>query len=173
MGKKIMRTGFNKRAFIPVVFLLCTMIAIFCFSSQDGNDSNGLSQKVSRLFCRIVFTGFDELEADQQLFVISGINRVVRKAAHFSVYAVLGICAYTFFYCVGIKRKYLPAVILCALYAVLDEVHQSFTPGRSIKLTDMLIDTSGAVFGAAFTAAAIIVIIHIKEEKSHKRASGE
>ena len=33
------------------------------------------------------------------------------------------------------------------LYAILDEFHQSFSPGRTPKITDVYIDTLGIVLG--------------------------
>ena len=33
------------------------------------------------------------------------------------------------------------------IYAISDEIHQSFIPGRSAQVTDVLIDTSGVIFG--------------------------
>ena len=37
-------------------------------------------------------------------------------------------------------------VLICFLYAVSDEIHQSFVPGRACRLLDILIDTSGSAF---------------------------
>jgi VanZ family protein len=37
-------------------------------------------------------------------------------------------------------------VLICFLYAVSDEIHQSFVPGRACRLFDIFIDTSGSVF---------------------------
>ena len=110
----------------------------------------------------------------EQLFVVTEINYFVRKLAHFTAYAVLGICAYANARLLGIKLKgyFLPAVFFCAAYAIFDEVHQYFTPGRTIKITDMIIDTSGAVVGAAAAAAATVILAHIatylKTKKKNK-----
>jgi VanZ family protein len=40
--------------------------------------------------------------------------------------------------------------ILVILYAVLDEWHQSFTPGRNPALLDVSIDTAGGFLGVVF-----------------------
>ena len=45
------------------------------------------------------------------------------------------------------KRTYIYAVILCMLYAVSDEVHQYFVPGRSAGVIDVVIDTVGSILG--------------------------
>ena len=48
----------------------------------------------------------------------------------------------------GITRgQFLGALCLAFLYAITDEFHQRFTPGRTPSIYDVLIDTLGAVFG--------------------------
>jgi VanZ family protein len=42
----------------------------------------------------------------------------------------------------------LAAVTSAALYGVTDEFHQSFVPGRSAELRDLVADTTGAALGA-------------------------
>jgi len=37
--------------------------------------------------------------------------------------------------------------LLCAIYAVSDEIHQMYVPGRGAQTADVLIDCSGAVAG--------------------------
>ena len=160
---------FNKKAIIPIVLLLGTMTAIYLFSAQSGDDSNGVSHKVTRLFARLFFHEFDQMTVEQQLFVVTGLNYFVRKLAHFSVYAFLGICSYSLFYLTEIKHAYLTAVLLCAIYSVLDEVHQFFTPGRSIKIGDMVIDTVGAAFGAAIAVVAVVLIRSAGLHFAHNR----
>jgi len=38
------------------------------------------------------------------------------------------------------------ALIMCALFAVLDETLQTFTPGRNGSIFDVALDVSGALF---------------------------
>ena len=45
-------------------------------------------------------------------------------------------------------RAFGVAVLLAWLYALSDEFHQSFVPGRSADWTDILFDWLGAVLGA-------------------------
>jgi VanZ family protein len=42
------------------------------------------------------------------------------------------------------------AIILAAIYGVLDEVHQYFVPGRFLSLTDLGMNLIGAVLGGAW-----------------------
>ena len=75
---------------------------------------------------------------------------VVRKAAHFSEYALLGVLARGLFGSLRSERGVppFPAALLVALVPVVDECIQLFVPGRSGQVTDVLIDLSGLVVGA-------------------------
>ena len=68
-------------------------------------------------------------------------DAVIRKLAHVAEYAVLGALLYR-----ALRRE--PAAIaLGSLYAVTDEIHQTFVSGRHGSALDWLIDTVGVVAG--------------------------
>ena len=66
---------------------------------------------------------------------------VLRKLAHLAEYAILGALLVR-----AVRRPGL-AVALAALYAVTDEVHQTFVEGRVGAPLDVGIDTLGALAG--------------------------
>jgi len=66
---------------------------------------------------------------------------VLRKLAHVAEYAVLGALLVR-----ALARPEL-AILLGALYAVSDEIHQHFVPGRHGVWYDVLIDTAGVAAG--------------------------
>ena len=69
----------------------------------------------------------------------------------------------------NIKRKnqiYI-STMLGILYAISDEIHQSFTPGRGPKITDVFIDSLGVFFGI-IVILLIVEIINIKNKKVSK-----
>ena len=75
-------------------------------------------------------------------------DTLVKKGAHFLGYALLAL---TYLYGLSTQkgghrvRPYLVAFVLAILYAVSDEYHQSFVPGRHPSWVDaFLIDGSGA-----------------------------
>lgn len=78
------------------------------------------------------------------------MSLVVRKLAHFSEYAVLGILARGLFAARLAERGRppFPAAYLVALVPVADECLQLFVPGRSGQPTDVLIDLSGLLAGS-------------------------
>ena len=46
----------------------------------------------------------------------------------------------------SVRNMFLITIAICFLYAVSDEIHQYFVPGRACRLFDVLIDTSGSAF---------------------------
>ena len=57
-------------------------------------------------------------------------------------------------------------MIIClsigVLYAISDEIHQGFIPGRTPQITDVMIDTMGVVLGM------LCVLILFKIHKKYK-----
>jgi VanZ family protein len=51
-------------------------------------------------------------------------------------------------------RRAILAVVLAAAYGVSDEIHQSFVPGRSPEVLDVVADAAGATGGVALCALA-------------------
>lgn len=68
---------------------------------------------------------------------------VIKKSAHVFVYSVLTILVYRAFVNTGFKEKFATKYTLISnvLYAISDEYHQGFTPGREPTLRDIAIDT--------------------------------
>lgn len=71
---------------------------------------------------------------------------VVKKAAHLFEYGILATLVYRGLMGSKIEKKkaMFYSVLIAFLYGCTDEFHQSFTPGRGPKFTDVLIDTAGA-----------------------------
>jgi len=74
---------------------------------------------------------------------IARIHHMARKFGHFLIPAV----AFALLVIGPLRRRPLTALALCALFAMIDECLQIFTPGRSGKLTDVILDASGAMLG--------------------------
>ena len=52
----------------------------------------------------------------------------------------------------NIKTKVIYVVIICMLYAISDEIHQSFSDGRTPMIRDVFIDTMGSLTGSLVIA---------------------
>lgn len=84
-----------------------------------------------------------------QAETIEAIHGAVRKLAHVVEYAILGALVVR---ALDLPRRSLEsisvrALLLCGLFAGLDEFHQSFVPSRTGALSDVLLDTFGAALG--------------------------
>lgn len=72
---------------------------------------------------------------------------LLRKAGHLTVYLLLG-ASYARALRPATRRGWLLAGLLALLYAVSDEIHQRFIPGRGgSPFLDVGIDTLGAALG--------------------------
>lgn len=85
-------------------------------------------------------------EATKQVF--GDINFYVRKLAHITEYAILFTLirwsfATTHESAKEQMRRSLVSLVISVLYACSDEYHQSFVPGRSASVGDVLIDSIG------------------------------
>ena len=76
-------------------------------------------------------------------------HMLIRKAAHFTEY---GILFWLLIRGPMAERPYL-ALMLCVVYALTDEGHQVFVPGRTASLYDVALDSTGALFSHFLTTA--------------------
>ena len=72
---------------------------------------------------------------------LGGWDLLLRKLAHLTEYAILGALL------VRATRSPWLALVLAALYATSDEIHQRFVEGRHGAPLDVAIDTVGALAG--------------------------
>ena len=74
---------------------------------------------------------------------LGGWDLLLRKLAHTAEYALLGVLL------ARATGRTGPALLLGTLYAVSDEIHQTFVPGRIGSPLDVAIDTVGVAVGVA------------------------
>ena len=119
--------------------VLLWMILIFSLSSQVADESSRLSTGITQIIVKMVNEVVPNINFDLNKF-----GHVIRKCAHFFEYLVMGI-----FVINAMKRKQYKyiALLICILYAITDEFHQRFVPGRGPGIKDVLIDSIGASVG--------------------------
>lgn len=71
---------------------------------------------------------------------------IFKKTAHIVVYATLYFLIIRGFLKLNYKFKeiWIKAFIICLIYAIFDEIHQSTVPGRTATITDIGFDSLGA-----------------------------
>ena len=151
----LVSTGFikalknNKKLFSGILIIIW-MLVIFSFSNQNGvkstSTSNVVTSAIVNVTTNVTNKEYTRTEVKQK---IEDSTFYIRKTAHFTEYLILGILVLNFLSTYGKinKKMFIIALICCYLYAVSDEVHQIFIPGRTAKVLDTLIDGSGSLIG--------------------------
>jgi len=120
------------------------LLAWIIFISFASSDSFSAAN-TSRIIGPLVLWLFPKTSAE----TLELIHFCIRKIAHFSEYALLGILSarafrtspHTFLQ----RRWFLIAIVLIVVYALLDEYHQAFVPSRTPSIFDSLIDSLGGL----------------------------
>ena len=100
------------------------------------------------------------------IYVVSGIPNLgplpanaSDKVAHFAAYGLLGLLLTRAFagaawagYTITAARH---AWVTATLYALTDELHQAFVPGRTPSVGDVVADAGGAALGAVVALAVV------------------
>lgn len=134
-----------KRNKLIFILPLAIMTAIFLLSSQNSIQSGSLSQELTN----IILDGIGHLigpNISEIPEIGNTMHILVRKAAHFFIYMLLGFFLYMSIRTIVKKEIFLTGSI-CLAIAVSDEIHQFFVPGRSMQIIDVGIDITGAMAG--------------------------
>lgn len=117
---------------------------IFHLSHQAAAASSELSTGVTE-----IVSAFIEKVVPNEDLDVSSIHHIIRKSAHFFIYFFLGMLVlHALNMSKGTGGKTIGlAILICVLYAISDEVHQLFVPGRGAQVKDVLIDSAGASVG--------------------------
>jgi len=151
------------------ILILINCLTIFCFSHEKADESGEQSGRVVNFISNIVPYIRNMEEPDKTIFKEEILSPIVRKTAHFSIYAMLGLLTTNFILTIENKRMYkivLIPLVFCFIYAITDEIHQMFIPGRSGKIGDVLIDTLGAIVGIFLVVAVTTLTRKIKSKNN-------
>ena len=146
----------KKIKYVKCIIAIICCIIIFSFSAVPAKastkQSKGLTYNVIKLL------NGNKLSKRDLEKLTKKINPVIRKIAHFSIYMILAIFTYMFIEELNIKSKsekerlrknIIYTCIFCIIYAIFDEIHQIYVPGRTGKAIDVIIDTLGSCMGIA------------------------
>ena len=153
----------NTKRIIFGILIVINCIIIFYFSNQVADDSSASSSKVVNFISEIIPQIKNMSEPDKTILKEEILTPIVRKGAHFSIYALLGLFTINFMYTFENKKiinKILISQLFCTIYAITDEIHQLFSFGRSGEIRDVIIDSLGALTGILI----IILLKNIKRE---------
>ena len=145
MWKKVMRW----------MAVVCWLMLIFVFSSQNAKNStyqskNFISKVIVgsiRIAEKVGVANEENKPTKTQIKIwVNRFHKPVRKLAHATLYFILAIILLLAF---NAKRNTSPKYVIivlaiCIIYAMIDEFHQIFVPGRAGMFVDCFIDTLGA-----------------------------
>lgn len=121
---------------LSIILVLIWMIIIFIMSSFNAEDSANQSNFILNIISNIF-----------NIENVKLLSLIIRKLAHFTEYLILGTLVINMFTKNNAKKTYLLSILLCIIYAISDEIHQIFTPGRACQIKDILIDSVGSITG--------------------------
>ena len=146
------------------IIVAAIMAFIFFQSALPADLSSEESGRVVDLIVRL-FQGVAPIDRETLVFI-------VRKGAHFTEYMILGgflVPAVKEWMAVdktpvpdSVRSIRIISWLVGTLYAVTDEIHQSFVPGRSCELRDIGIDSCGVLAGVMIVSLAM----RLKERRS-------
>lgn len=132
------------------------IVLIFVLSSQNGTQTNQISGKIAEKAAEIIY----HQPTEQQ---IEKLHVVIRKAAHISLFFVLGVLSFSIAYATldvkSTKRKVLlvsSSFFITCSCGFFDEWHKQFIEGRHFQLDEALLNM---LSGAIGIVVAIVFII--------------
>jgi VanZ family protein len=138
--------------------LLVWMALIFFFSTGEMSAGN-----TSRIVRPLLLWLFPEISEER----ITLVHFIVRKAAHFTEYAILALLAARAFatshQALLRRRWFITSLVLVILYALSDELHQTFVPSRTGSIYDSFIDMSGGL------TALLLLLWRKQRERKRER----
>ncbi len=138
---------------------------IFVMSTSLGSSEH--TSRIIEPLIRWLAPGISSAAVDR-------VHLLIRKTGHLTEYAILALLVLRAAG-ISLRRRHLEggcraagiALLVAAAYAASDEFHQSFVPGRTASVYDVLIDTSGA-----FVALTVAMVVRKKKSQPPARPDG-
>lgn len=136
----------NKKAKIIIswALVIACMAVIFSLSAQTAGESSEVSGWLIFIM---------KLNISQDF---------IRTVAHFLEYAGLAVLVFNALYQTFGYQRPVASLVISALYAASDEIHQLFVEGRAFQLSDIAIDSLGAASGIIVLILLIKLVSKIK-----------
>ena len=156
-----------KRLFLWILIIL-TAGLIFFFSSMKGPESMELSNGFTFWFMHLFHPDYESFSPEKQKQIFELFVFIVRKTAHFTEFAALGISLMLLLREYRLRHAAPWAWAIGTVYAGTDELHQYFNGTRTPSLQDVAIDSAGVLFGVMIIVLLCFLIIQIKSKQQNK-----
>lgn len=146
-----------------IILVVTWCVTVFCLSAEVADDSSNTSGNTIRLVLKIINPKVDDITLNM---MVTMLQPIVRKMAHFTLYAIGGILLFNMLDNFTTSRLKNVTISWASgtFYAVTDEIHQLFVVGRSGELRDVCIDSLGVLCGIC-----LIFLITMLYEKHNKK----
>ena len=161
----------TRKVVLILLIIACILWIGFIFSNSldSGSESSDKSQGVTEFVNDIA----------SAIGIKTPIShKFIRNMAHFIEFAVLALLSASTISVFAYPRVRqhtalalavsLISIPFCALIAIIDEIIQKFSVGRASQLTDVLLDSCGAVCGIALFTVSYLVFVIIRDRKNKK-----
>ena len=142
----------SRKIYVAVSWILVAvcMGIIFYLSAQNGEESSELSGSF--------------VMAILEWLNINIHEGLLRTFAHCLEFMGLSVLIFNATY-VTWETKLTPVIAFVGtvLYAIIDEIHQIFVPERAFQITDILVDSTGALIGVIASLIILRIILYIKK----------
>lgn len=148
-----MKNGRKIYIFISWLLVVTCMGIIFSLSAQAAEESQELSDSLIDKILELLGLEFasDFIRTLAHCLEFTGLSFLISNAVYVSW---------------ELKTTPVIAVAGTVLYAVADEIHQLFVPGRAFQFSDILVDSTGALIGAVAFLIILKIILTIKERRN-------
>jgi VanZ family protein len=129
-----------------IIAAITWMALIFCFTQLPYFTGKNTAEAIHKA----VITEHDSIHTPSANHVnISELNLIIRKTTHVTVFGILALLLFKSLE--TYRYSYILSWFLTFLYAITDEYHQSFMPGRVSTFKDVLFDSLGALIALSLT----------------------
>ena len=148
-----------KKKIYGILLILFWLGVIFFFSNSDASASTVQTKIVINKLVELAdnnsFFNFIILKLTEKHSLVYSI----RKLAHLTIFCILQIIVFAVMRHNGksIFKSTIYSMLAVVLYAIFDEIHQYFIPGRSCQLKDVFIDTIGGSVGLGISYISVLV----------------
>ena len=151
---------------LNIILIIIWLFIIFSFSAEDATKSEHRSDEV--IINAVETITREEIPENQRQKIIDEYIVIVRKSAHFFLYFILAIIVFTLYKRIfGLNSKtFIYTIIFCFIYACSDEIHQLFINGRTARIFDVFVDTTGAILSTTLLTIFSLLLKKLKKNNT-------
>ncbi len=132
-----------------ILMIIYYSFIIWSFSSHPAEISSKESKSITGILYDKFAVHIEKFSDMGKDMFVRKTDNFVRKCAHFTLFFIFALLISMYVDCYDKDAKVflLTVFITGVIFAVSDEVHQLFVPGRGCQMRDVLIDSNGILAG--------------------------